>query len=508
MLEDILHAGLVILDWQPVLAMLSGVVIGILVGAVPGLTATMGIALVIPFTFSMDTLSALGLLAGIHNGASYGGAIPAILLRIPGSPGAITTTWDGYPMAKKGLAGDALRLAAISSAVGGMISALALITLAPPLANITLAFGPPEIFWVNMFGLASIAVLLGDDVLRGIMAACFGLLLGTVGLDGVTGNERFTFGVLPLISGLPLLIVMVGMYSLPPAWEMAERAIRTGLSKEDLTFRAAQRLVDLGRLMVIWIRSSLIGIIIGILPGASGIGQFIAYNETVRASRDPDSFGKGNPEGVATAESVNNADNAAAMIPALTLGIPGSGIAALMLGALLIHGLQPGSELFRNSPDVVYGYTLQMFLTSAVLLFVGGQIATRIFAQVLRMPQVLLMPMVVCMTVAGAYVYQNSYFDVYEMLAFGFIGLAMERLRFPMACVIVGLVLGAKAEFNLRISLRLSNGDWAVFFHSTISQIAIALTAIVIAYPIIRYIRDRRKVSGTGTREPVIETEQ
>ena len=185
-----------------------------------------------------------------------------------------------------------------------------------------------------------------------------------------------------------------------------------------------------------------IGIIIGILPGAAGIGQFIAYNETRRASPDPDSFGKGNPEGVATAELVNNADNAAAMIPALTLGIPGSAIAALMLGALLIHGFQPGSDLFRNAPDIVYGYTLQMFLTSAVLLFVGGQLATRLFAQILRMPQVLLMPMIVCMTVAGAFVYQNSYFDVYEMLIFGFIGLAMERLRFPMACVIVGLVLG------------------------------------------------------------------
>ncbi len=502
MLEDIFHASIAILQWKPLLSMSVGVVIGILVGAVPGLTATMGVALVIPFTFTMEPLAALGLLAGIHNGASYGGAIPAILLRIPGTPGAITTAWDGYPMAQKGMAGDALHISAVSSAVGGMISALALITLAPPLANFALAFGPPEIFWVNMFGLASIAVLLGDDVLRGIMAACFGLLLGTVGLDGVTGHERFTFGALPLISGIPLLIVMVGMYSLPPAWEMAERAIKTGVSKEDLAFRAAQKLVDLWRLTVIWCRSSFIGIIIGILPGAAGIGQFIAYNETRRASPDPDSFGKGNPEGVATAESVNNADNAAAMIPALTLGIPGSAIAALMLGALLIHGFQPGSDLFRNAPDIVYGYTLQMFLTSAVLLFVGGQLATRLFAQILRMPQVLLMPMIVCMTVAGAFVYQNSYFDVYEMLIFGFIGLAMERLRFPMACVIVGLVLGTKAEFNLRISLKLSQGDWSIFYQSTISQITIALTVLVIAFPLIRYVRDSRKGGATqGARE-------
>lgn len=197
---------------------------------------------------------------------------------------------------------------------------------------------------------------------------------------------------------------------------------------------------------------------------------------------------------------MNNADNAAAMIPALTLGIPGSAIAALMLGALLIHGFQPGSDLFRNSPDIVYGYTLQMFLTSAVLLFVGGRIATQLFAQILRMPQVLLMPMIVCMTVAGAYVYQNSYFDVCEMLVFGFVGLAMERLRFPMACVIVGLVLGTKAEFNLRISLKLSQNDWSIFYQSTISQITIALTALVIAFPIIRYIRDSRKGGATRGR--------
>jgi putative tricarboxylic transport membrane protein len=493
--EPLFSAFIATMQVDTLLAITGGVILGILFGAMPGLTATMAIALLIPLTFGMQPLVALGMLAGIHNGASYGGAIPAVLLRIPGTPGAICTTFDGYPMAKQGLARTALKIAVVSSAIGGMVSAMSLMLLSPPLALVTLAFGPPEIFWVNVFGLASIAVLLGDDPVKGLLAALFGVLLSAVGIDAVTGHERYTFDVLYLVSGLSLLIVLVGMYAIPPAWEMAEDAKLTGVTSEDLKFDDTSNVhLPIGELLATWARSCVIGIIIGILPGVGGTaGGFIAYNEVRRASSDPDSFGKGNPMGVACAESANNADNAAAMIPALTLGVPGSGLAALMLGALLIHGLQPGPELFREAPDVVFGYMWAMFLSSAMLVVFGGMMATRLFAQILRLPQVLLMPLIIAITVIGAYTFQNSYFDVQVMILFGAIGYAMERTGFPIAPAILGLVLGEKAEFSMRVSLLMGQGDPMILFTRPLSQFVILLVVMVLLYPIWRAWQERRR---------------
>ncbi|MEX2644485.1 MAG: tripartite tricarboxylate transporter permease [Acetobacterales bacterium] len=495
MFEPLIHSFWVTIQPDVMLAITGGVILGILFGAMPGLTATMAIALLIPLTFGMQPLVALGMLAGVHNGASYGGAIPAVLLRIPGTPGAICTTFDGYPMSKQGLARTALWIAVVSSAVGGMVSAISLMLLSPPLARVTLAFGPPEIFWVNVFGLASIAVLLGDDPVKGLLASLFGLLLGCVGIDMVTGHERFTFDILYLVSGLPLLIVLVGLYAMPPAWEMAEEANLTGVTQKDLEFKDSRGIdLPLGELLATWARSCVIGIIIGILPGVGGTaGGFIAYNEVRRASRDPDSFGKGNPMGVACAESANNADNAAAMIPALTLGVPGSGLAALMLGALLIHGLQPGPQLFREAPDIVFGYMWAMFISSGLLIVFGGMMATRLFAQILRLPQVLLMPLIIAITVIGAYTFQNSFFDVYMMLLFGFVGFLMERLKFPIAPTILGLVLGDKAEFNMRTSLLMGQGDPAILFTRPISQAVIVLVVLVLLYPVWRWWQEKRR---------------
>jgi putative tricarboxylic transport membrane protein len=489
MVDQLANGLVAILAIKPLLAMLAGTTLGVFVGAVPGLTATMGIALLIPFTYNLDTLTALGLLAGIHNGASYGGAIPAILLRIPGTHGAIVTCFDGYPMAQKGEAAGALKVAAISSGVGGMLSAMALLAFALPLAEVTLAFGPPEIFWVNMFGLASVSLLLQGDPIKGLMGACFGMLIGVVGLDNVTGHERFAFGVMELTSGIPLLVVMVGLFSLPPTWAMVESAGMSAAGADALGRSYMGRIWRSSEMLLTWLKSSLIGIFIGILPGASGIGSFIAYGEARRASKNPETFGTGNPIGVAAAESVNNADNAASMVPALTLGIPGGGAAALMLAALLVHGLQPGPRLFENSPDIFYGYTLQMFLTSAMLLFVGGAVASRFFAGVLRLPMPLLMPLVICMTAVAAYAVENNTYFVGVMFVFGVIGLLLERLRFPIAPIIIGLVLGAPAELNLRLSLLIAQGDPSILWTRPISQGVIVLTVMVALFPVWRHYR-------------------
>lgn len=489
MLLNMFDALIAMLHWGPVFTMILGTTVGILLSALPGISGTLGIALAIPFTYGMDPLSALGLLAGIHNGASQGGAIPAILLRIPGSPGAICTSWDGYPLAQQGKAGGAINLAAVSSAVGGVISAIALILLAPPLAQVALSFGPAEIFWVNMFGLAAIAAMLGDDLLKGIMAACFGLLIATVGLDSVTGAERYTFGSLNLLNGVPELAVMVGMFSFPPAWDLAAKIYKKG-SVEFFSI-VSERIWKFSDVWWIWLKSSLIGIVIGILPG-SAISAFIAYNEAKRGSKTPERFGKGSIEGLAAAESVNNADNAAAMIPTLTLGVPGSNIAALMLGALLIQGFQPGPQLFRDNPEIVYGYSWGMVITSLLLIPLGGALASRIFAPILKVPGILLLPLIVVIAAAGSFAAENSMFSVYMAVGFGVVGLAMNRFGFPIAPVIIGVVLGSKAESNLRVSLLISQGDYAILFQGVICWVLVVLTLAVLAYPLISHFKGRK----------------
>jgi putative tricarboxylic transport membrane protein len=495
MFEDIFDGLFAMLHWGPVLAMLGGTIIGIVLGALPGISATLGIALAIPFTYGMAPLSALGLLAGIHNGASQGGAIPAILLKIPGTPGSLVTTWDGYPLAQQGKAGGAINLSATSCAVGGSLSALSLILLAPPLAHVALAFGPPEIFWVNVFGLAAIAALLGDDLLKGILAACFGLIIGTIGLDNVSGHERFTFGVLELVNGIPELAVMVGMFSFPPAWELATQTFKKG-PKEKFKI-ISERIWKFSEVWVVWAKSSAIGIINGILPG-SAIASFIAYNEAKRGSKTPEKFGKGSIEGLAAAECVGAADNASAMIPTLTLGVPGSNIAALMLGALLIQGFQPGPQLFRDSPTIVYGYAWGMVITALLLIPLGGAVAARVFAHVLKVPSVLLLPLIVVMAISGSYAAENSMFNVYLAALFGVIGLAMIQFNFPVAPVIIGVVLGAKAEFSLRVSLLMSAGDPSILYTRPICIILIVLTALLLFYPSFRYFKDLLAGRGKG----------
>ncbi|WP_316980077.1 tripartite tricarboxylate transporter permease [Shumkonia mesophila] len=484
MIDALVHAMSGVLAWQNLLAMVAGTIGGILVGALPGLTAAMGVAVLLPLTFTMDPLVGLGMMAGVYNGAIYGGSIPAILLRIPGTPAAIATTFDGYPMTQQGRAGQALQVAAVSSAVGGMMSAIALIALAPPLSMVTLAFGPSEMFWVGVFGLTSISVLLGEDTIKGLISAAIGLLIAMVGVDPMTGHERFTFGSINLVSGFNIVVLLIGLYALPPAIMLAEEAVVQGIDRAVLRFSGKTLPVrQLFGLWATWLRSSIIGIIVGILPGAGGnIAAFISYNEEKRTSHDPSSFGKGNPAGVAASECANNADNAAAMIPALTLGVPGSIVAALIMGGLLVQGLQPGPQLFRENPDIVYGFMIQMFLTAAMLFVFGGLVFARFFAQVLRIPRVVLMPMIIALTVIGVYVINNSTFDLYVVFGFGLLGYAMERLNIPLAPATLGLILGDMVESNLRRSLLLSQGDWTIFVSHGVSQIIIAVIVLLLAY--------------------------
>lgn len=492
MFQGLFDGLLAAVQLGPLFGLLLGVSLGMVVGAIPGLSGTMAVALAIPFTYGLDPLTALAVLAGIHNGASQGGAIPAILLNIPGATGSVATAWDGYPLTLKGFAASAIRLSAASSAVGGMLSALSLVLLAPPLATAALAFGPPEVFWVNVFGLMAVSMLIGDDFFKGIASASLGLLIGIVGVDNVTGQERFTFNIIQFEGGIPELVVMVGLFSLPPTLALAGRA-KFGATTAALQIgKAAKKAWTVATVWRSWLRASILGIILGIIPGSGG-GVFIAYSEARRVSKHPEEFGHGSVEGLAAVETVNNADNAASMIPALTLGVPGGAIAALMLGALLIHGLEPGPGLFRSNPDVVYGYAWQMFIGSLLLIPLGGVLASRIFVQALRVPPKLLMPMIVAMMVLGTFAYQNSIFHVYMMLGFGVLGLLMERFAFPLPPLIIGLVLGVPAEYNLRVSLLISHGDPTIIFTRPLSLVVIALIIALIVYTIVTKRRERQR---------------
>ena len=489
MYSDLLHALPLVLNWASLLAVVIGVLAGITVGALPGLSATMAISLLVPFTFGLQPLVALGLMAGIYNGAMYGGAIPAVLLRIPGTPAAVATTFDGYPMAQRGEGGFALQVALISSAFGGIASSLALMLLAPPLSKVSLLFGPPEVFWIAVFGLCSIVFLLGGSVIKGLMSACFGVFVSLVGTDPILGTDRFTFGRLELLDGVNIVILLVGLYALPPVIDLLETPLAAaGASGDRLRtesfFRAVPKML---RYWKTWIRSSLIGIWIGILPGAGGsMAAFLSYNEARRVSKTPETWGKGEPEGVAASECANNADTASAMIPALTLGIPGTAVAAVMLGGLLIHGLQPGPMLFRENPDVVFGIMWQFLFGAVLLIFLGGSLATNSFAKVLRLPRPLLGSVIVVLMLIGVYSIHGRMFDVYLMLGFGAIGYVMDKLKFPLPPAVLGLILGGYAENNLRLALRIGRGDWSILLQNTTSKVLIAMVLVVILGPIVK----------------------
>ena len=492
-LSSIAHALPYVLEWQNIVAMIAGVLAGMIVGSLPGLTATLAIAVLIPLTFSMQPLVALGIMAGIYNGAMYGGSIPAILLNIPGTPPSIVTTFDGNPLAKQGRAAYALKIACWSSAFGGILSAISLMMFAPPLVSLTLLFGPSEYFWVAVFGMSSIAMLLGKDPAKGLVAACIGLLIGTVGSDVVTGAQRLTFDQRELIDGVNMLVVLTGLYAIPPAIRMAEDAIINRGPSIKITPHPDDTLIkNFTRLLPTWLKSSIIGIGVGILPATGGsMAAFLAYNETRRSSKDPESFGKGNPKGIAAAECGNNADNAAAMIPALVLGVPGSGVSAVILAGLLVHGLQPGPQLFRETPDIVYGFMWQMLLTSVMLLALGGNIATRLFAQVMRLPQPLLAPMILSLTFVGIYSLSNSLFNVWLMLGVGAFGYILSRLNFPLAPIVLGLVLGNIVEQNLRLTLLISQGDPTALVTSPLSKLLAAMSLIVVLMPLLRMIKQK-----------------
>ena len=478
---------LAILDWSVLLMIPLGVVLGIAIGAVPGLSATVGMALFLPFTFSLDPLTGLVLLLGIYNGACYAGAIPAVLVRTPGTPSSAATALDGFPMAQNGRAGEALTISLVASVAGGLVGTVLLALFAPLLADYAMSFGTPETFAIAVLALTIIASIGGGSVAKGFVAAFIGLLVASVGFDPIAGFPRLSFGSPQLSGGIQLIPLLVGIFGVSEA-----------LSQLEKMASSKQGSLGLGSfgLGAGWLRrlgpttagSTMIGFVTGMLPGVGGdIGGYMAYNETKRFSKDGGNFGHGEPKGVAAAEAANNASNMGSLIPTFALGIPGNTQAAVLLGALLIAGVQPGPGLFEAAPDLVYGSFVAMTLAYVCMLVIGLA-GIRLWVRVIHIPPTYLWPLVIVFSVVGSYAVRTNPFDVFVTLGAGVLGYLMTKARYPIAPLIIAAIVGPIAEENYRRSMILNDGGlgW-VLQPLTATILAFALASVVFTV-----IRERR----------------
>ncbi|MEM6761471.1 MAG: tripartite tricarboxylate transporter permease [Pseudomonadota bacterium] len=497
-----------------VLLALGGVAAGTIIGSIPGLTATMAVAVLVPLTFAMSPESALILMGAIYTGAIYGGAYAAILLNTPGTPSAIATTFDGYPMAKRGDGDLAVSTACLSSVVGGLVGALALLLLAPPLARAALAFGPVEYFWLAIFGLSLIAALSTGDFLKGLIAACFGLLLAMIGISEISAEVRLTFGSQTLLGGIEVVSALIGLYCIPVLIGLVATRERHLAEAEGGTrgFRLPEAVrTVLGNWWNV-IRSSVIGTMVGALPGAGGsIAGLVAYSEARRSAKDKESYGKGNPGGIIATESANNATVGGGFIPTLVLGIPGTPPDAVILGALLVQGVRTGPALFEGGASIVYTFIFGLLLATILMLPVGLMVGRFAYGAIVRAPKSMLVPVVAFMTVIGAYAIRNSVSDVMIMVILGAVGWVASNRGFSVSPIVLGLILGRIAEQGFVQSWTIGSaiGDLpAQFFGRPLSIAIIVLTLITFLYPFVPRFRSAiaRRSSSDRAPPPARET--
>ena len=477
MTEFFLPALSALMDPAVLFSITAGTIVGIIVGAMPGLTATMAVALLIPVTFGMPPLVGLALMGGVYSGGMYGGAISSILLSTPGTPAAAATAFDGYPMTKQGKGGTALTVATWASFWGGIFSSVALLLMAPALAKFSLRFGPPEYFVLAIMGLSSIVTLTKGSMVKGLMSGFLGLVLATIGMDPISGYMRFTFNVVDLYDGIPFMPALIGLFSVSQILDLtAETHIVEDLSDTIASIKRSRLPKGLGPTIT---KGSIIGTIVGMLPGAGAtIAAFISYNFAKQSSKDSDTFGKGNPKGVAASESANNGCVGGSLIPLLTLGIPGNSVAAALMGGLLIQGLIPGPELFSKYGAMTYGFILSLFLANIIFLVLGLYLAPY-FAKVTSTPNALLIPGIAILSVIGSYAINNNMFDVWLMIGFGICGYFLEKGGFSTGALVLGLILGPIAELGFGQSLIMAGGSPMIFFERPLCILLWVITLLL-----------------------------
>jgi putative tricarboxylic transport membrane protein len=500
-LQYLADGFLVALQWHNLIYALIGVVIGTAVGVLPGIGPMSGVALLMPVTASLTSglppedaaASALILLAGVYYGAMYGGSTTSILLNTPGESSSVVTTLDGYQMAQQGRAGAALSIAAIGSFVAGVVALIALVFLADPLSDLALKFGPAEYFSLMILGLCAVSGLGGKSMTKALIMTVFGLLLATIGIDSVSGVARFTYDLPSLYQGLEFLTIAVGLFALGEVFKTiletdksSTPAIKVGRilpTKSDLKQSAAPIA-----------RGSLLGFFIGVLPGAGAtLASFFSYIFEKKLSKHPEKFGKGVIEGVAAPESANNAASGGAMVPLLTMGIPGSGTTAILMGALLMYNVQPGPLLFADHPQVAWGLIASMFIGNVMLLILNMPLV-KVFAKIIETPTQYLVPLIIAISVFGVYAVQISTFDLILLVICGVAGYFLSKNDFPLAPLVLGLVLGPMIENNMRRALTTSNGDFLIFLAKPMSAVFLVCALLWLIVPLVLNMRGKKVV--------------
>lgn len=485
-------------------ALLSGTLVGIIVGILPGIGPMVGMVLFLPFTFAMSPHTALSLLLGIFCGGYFGGAVPAILMRTPGVPSSLVTSFDGFPLTQKGEAQTALSAALLGSFGGGIVSVLILIFLAPLLAHVAASFGPPEYFSAALFGVVLVVMAYRHQLARGILLLCLGLWFSTVGIDGETLSPRFCFGTLSMQNGLNIVPVCLGLFGIGQTLALIERKILKTTSM-NLTGRMLDfsKLLDSLRYWKTLIKSGVIGTFVGLLPGTGSIlASFLSYEAAKRTSKNPDDFGRGTPEGCLASEAGNNAVPAGAMIPLLTLGIPGDAVSAVLLGVFTINGIYPGPLLLVKQPVLINSIYFSLLLINCAA-FLMLALWLRPFAMIVRLPSTLLAVMIMVISLVGIYAVNTRIFDAVVALVMGVLGYILLRLEWPIVNLVMGVVLGAILENRLRESLSIANGNPLIFLTRPISLGLVIASVLVVALPLIRDHHRARTAATVSETKPV-----
>lgn len=482
MLQYIVPATGLLFTLENILWINIGVFVGSVFAAIPGLSVILCVILFLPVTYTMTAIPGMMFLLGIYCAGGYGGSVSAILINTPGTPHAAATMLDGHPLSRQGRTKAALKIALYASTFGGVFSALMLLFLGPQVAKIAAQLGTAEYFMVCVFGLTIIAGVSGKSIIRGLVSACLGLLISCVGTDPMTSYDRFTFGIPRLYLGLDLAVCLIGLFALVEILAKAEKKLgelRLDTAKMHDDGKITRQ--EFKRMIRPVLMSSLIGVMVGIVPGTGASeASWFSYNTAKNLSKHPEEFGKGSVEGIAAAESANNAVTGATLIPLLTLGIPGDGTVAIMLSALMINGLNPGLSLFTTDGDIMYAIMLGLILVN-IFMLIQGKFLTTLFAKVVSIPQEILTPIIVIFCFAGAYSVNENYFDVAVALVFGALAWVLRKLDLPPVPILLGLVLGRMTETNFRRALLISNSDPSIFLQSIYCKIFLALIIIAVA---------------------------
>lgn len=485
----ILKGIMLVLDPVCLGLILMGVIVGIIFGSIPGLSATMALVLFLPMSFGMEPMNGIALLVGLYLGGISGGLISAILLKIPGTPSSIATVFDGGPMADRGEAGKALGAGILYSFMGGLISIFALIFISPHLAKLTLAFTPAEYFSIAVFSLTVIVSLSGKSLLNGLLSGLTGIALSLVGMAPLDSLTRFSFGAFQLLSGFDIVVILIGIFAVTDIIvsgferrRLADKMQKTEFQLKGFGISLQEFKEQFGNM----IRSSLIGIGIGVLPGIGGsTASILAYSSAKNASKYPEKFGTGVVDGVIASETANNAVIGGSLIPLLTMGIPGNTVTAIFLGGLIIHGISPGPLIFVKSGDIMYGIFMALIVAN-IFMIVFEYLGLRWFVKLLDIPKHLLLPVIMVLCLVGAFASSSRIFDVWSVLAFGLLGFLFKKLKLPMVPLIIGFILGTMAEENLRRALMASGNDWSIFVTRPISLTFLIVAALSLTFTLRR----------------------